>query len=105
MALLPLANRITGPLSGSSTSSLVNTSAEDSWWSGSGSGLRLEENLTSEMNASTDYCGNNDTDQLGVHKDSVARVPLDIWITLALLFGSIATLRYSVDIDALALSP
>lgn len=101
MALLPLVNKVTGPIYDSSTNPSVNASAEDSWWLGSssGSGSGLGGNLTGEVaNETLDYCGGNVTDELEVHSDSVTRVPFKIWIALVLLFGSIATVRYTCSL-------
>lgn len=79
--LLPFSNRITGPISSSAGGPCSSNTTENmSVFSGSGSGIF--ENETLNLNGSTDYCGTEDFDTIGVNENSVARVPIRVWLML-----------------------
>ncbi len=95
IALFPLLNRITGPIPGGSGTS---DNAKSDLWSGSGSGGGSGfwfENETDVANTTLDYCGNNATEDLTVHSDSIRRIPFYIWIALVLFMGTIILSRYT----------
>ena len=77
--LIPFSNKISGPVPGSSTSSNVTD-----LWSGSGSGN------------STDFCGDDSDDGVGVNEDSMERIPYYIWLLLSLVYGAMVISRYNI---------
>ena len=87
--LLPLSNKITGPIEGAGSESVNitgsrNGSVPDYSWSSSG--------LGSEMNE-TDYCGNGFEVTL-VNDNSIRRIPWHVWIVLCLIIGVMVMSRY-----------
>ena len=83
--LLPLSNRITGPvpvpLSGSG-------GGGGEWQSGSG--------ISGSLN-NTDYCGNDlSNNSLSVNVDSVTRIPVYIWVVVCLITLVIMISRYFI---------
>ena len=73
--LLPLSNKITGPVNGTASPLHVNIT-------GSGNGMN-----------STDYCG-NDAEETLVNDDSITRIPWYVWIVLFLIVGVMVMSRY-----------
>ena len=73
--LLPLSNKITGPVNGTASPLHVNIT-------GSGNGMN-----------STDYCG-NDAEETLVNDDLITRIPWYVWIVLFLIMGVMVMSRY-----------
>ena len=84
--LLPFSVQITGSISEGRNSTLNDSTAA---YSGSGDGYMT---LTGDENA-TDYCGNDPEEDL-VNENSIRRVPIYVWVLLALIMGVMVCGRY-----------
>ena len=108
VALLPLANKITGPVDGTiptnitgpangsipdyltDSSMLLNISNNDNLWSGSGVGSNMNEMIPAN---STNYCGNDANEESLVNENSIKRIPGYVWVVLSLLLGFMVVSR------------
>ena len=118
--LLPLSNKIAGPVDKTNSSIPVNItgpaneSTPDYFWSRSdssilvnisgsangsvpaylwsGSGMEGGLNETVQANA-TDYCGNEAGEESLVNENSIKRIPWYVWIILSLLLGFMVVSR------------
>ena len=115
-ALLPLSNKITGPVGRTNSSApinitgpsipdywtdavtllnitgLSNGSTPDDLWSGSGVESSVNETIAAN---STDYCGNDVSEEESlVNENSIKRIPWYVWIVLSLLLGFLVISRF-----------
>lgn len=97
IALLPLVNRITGPIPEDSE---TDGSGQSGLWSGSGSGSGFWTQQA-EMNSTFDYCGNNITEDPTVHDDPIKRIPFYVWVTLVLFLSTIIITRYTFQMPSI----
>ena len=80
--VLPFSNQITGPIP---EMSVLNATLSSS---GSGSGVGYQ-NITSY-----DYCGNDLSAEVAVNKNSVKRIPIKVWIVVAIILSVMVLSRY-----------
>ena len=85
--VLPFSNRITGPIP---EVSLLNATLSSC---GSGSGVGFQ-NITSY-----DYCGNDLSSEVAVNENSVKRIPIKVWVVVAIILSVMVLSRSVVAIQ------